>query len=122
VANHRIDRAGQRYGLLVAIAPGPPGIPDSCGKSASTWLCDCDCGTKNYAVITVSLARGRTRSCGCLKRLAARRCKWCEQRIGISRTLSATSLEASEFCTEACRSVYFDDQAYEKEKQNEGPN
>jgi hypothetical protein len=57
----RLDLTGQKFGLLVAkyIDPDP-----ASGKSS--WLCDCDCGTTGYSVLTVSLRSGNTRSCGCL--------------------------------------------------------
>lgn len=35
------------------------------------WLCECECGER-VAVLEISLARGTTRSCGCLRRDSSR--------------------------------------------------
>lgn len=55
------DRAGDRYGKLVAIAP----FRNLTGRPSSYWLCQCDCGNTVYVVATHF--DGRTRSCGCLR-------------------------------------------------------
>ncbi len=63
VGNRRMyrweDRAGKRYGRLVAIEPYPKRITPS-------WICKCDCGTIKV-VSTCSMVNGGAASCGCLK-------------------------------------------------------
>lgn len=54
-----IDIAGQRFGRLVAIRR------TGARSGHSLWLCRCDCGN-TIEVSANSLARERTRSCGCL--------------------------------------------------------
>lgn len=61
-----INRSGKRYGRLIAISY----TGNNKGRSAM-WLCVCDCGNKKMASGT-SLHEGGTRSCGCLKKDAAR--------------------------------------------------
>lgn len=51
---------GQRFGSLVVL-----GLADTVGKH-KRWLCRCDCG-KETVVWQLSLRRGSTQSCGCLK-------------------------------------------------------
>src|SRR5208337_2567146 len=60
----KLDLAGQRFGKLVAIRPGPTHALAN-GKTESTWLCRCDCGEEKV-VLTRSLRERNTRSCGCL--------------------------------------------------------
>lgn len=57
-----IDRKGQRYGRLVAVERLPA---KSIKDTNARWFCRCDCGrsTVSYGQ---DLARGRTKSCGCL--------------------------------------------------------
>lgn len=59
---------GERFGRLLALAPGEPHIQPS-GKRYSTVLCLCDCGNRKQ-VLCQSLRRGATKSCGCLLREA----------------------------------------------------
>ena len=59
------DLTGRRFGRLTVIRrvegyPTPRGLRDG-------WLCKCDCGNE-VVVSTGDLTRGRTRSCGCLRR------------------------------------------------------
>lgn len=54
----RLDLTGQRFGKLVAIAPG-----ERDGKR-TTWRCRCDCG-KEFTALTYDLSCGRRKSCGC---------------------------------------------------------
>lgn len=57
-----MDLTGMRSGRLVAI--------EDVGKSRQgkrLWKCICDCGCE-IVTISVSLANGKTRSCGCLHR------------------------------------------------------
>lgn len=55
-----VDRAGVRYGRLVAQRP----VGTGWGRNI-TWECFCDCG-KTCEVVGVSLTNGTTKSCGCL--------------------------------------------------------
>ena len=57
-----IDLTGQRFGLLTVLKRH--------GHSGNevTWLCKCDCG-KESVVMGEALRRGKTKSCGCLRRL-----------------------------------------------------
>lgn len=56
------DITGQRFGRLTAIRW--EGWTDTWG---SRWLCRCDCG-KEVSVLKNNLMRGKTQSCGCLRR------------------------------------------------------
>jgi hypothetical protein len=57
----RHDLTGQRFGELVAYAPGDNTQADT---KASFWICKCDCG--NWKKVTTSaLRKGQTQSCGC---------------------------------------------------------
>ena len=58
------DITGQRFGRLVALFP----IHTSqYMKEKTVWHCQCDCGNE-VDVVSVSLLRGLTKSCGCLNR------------------------------------------------------
>lgn len=59
------DLAGRVFGRLTAIERGP-----SVSHRRTTWSCTCECG-KTTVVLTQSLLRGNTRSCGCLQREVA---------------------------------------------------
>ena len=62
MAGKPIDLMGQRFGRLVVI--------ERAGTSKNgqvIWRCLCDCG-KEADVLSISLRRGLTRSCGCLSR------------------------------------------------------
>lgn len=58
----RTDLTGQRFGRLVVKSYA---YTDSSKKAI--WVCMCDCG-KNCEVRANDLLRGKTNSCGCLKR------------------------------------------------------
>lgn len=58
----RIDISGQRFGRLITIKRLIPS-----GETRNKWLCQCDCGNKCLAT-TSDLRRGKTKSCGCLKK------------------------------------------------------
>lgn len=63
-----IDRTGQRYGKLVVIRRADNGT----GLAGNArWLCRCDCGAEKVIKGT-SLRVGKTKSCGCLKRVPKR--------------------------------------------------
>lgn len=58
-------KAGDRFGMLVLKEfLTPDKRPD---KTRQFWLCDCDCGTKDFKARADKLKNGRTRSCGCQK-------------------------------------------------------
>jgi hypothetical protein len=60
----RVDLAGQRFGMLVAIDRSSKRVGKT-GIMQSFWRCQCDCG--NVHVINLSTLRsGSARSCGCL--------------------------------------------------------
>ncbi len=51
------DAPGKRYGRLTLISY----------HKSTVWLCQCDCGKEHFAR-SADMRRGRTMSCGCLKR------------------------------------------------------
>ena len=55
-----VDLTGQRFGRLTVLDR-----VGSAGGGSATWRCLCDCG-KETIVLSSSLRRGATRSCGCL--------------------------------------------------------
>ncbi len=56
----RSDISGQRFGKLLALRIS------SVVSGNAHWLCACDCGNK-VSIRVVSLTRGVTKSCGCLR-------------------------------------------------------
>jgi len=56
-----IDLTGNRYGRLVVISEA-----ERVGENRR-WVCKCDCGNE-VTVYGSSLKRGRTKSCGCLRK------------------------------------------------------
>ena len=60
------DLTGKRYGRLTVIKR-----VHKDGEKCSHWLCKCDCGNET-TVIACNLKAGRTQSCGCLNREAAK--------------------------------------------------
>lgn len=60
------DRVGEVYGRLTVISRGPNHVEPS-GATRATWVCKCECGG-TITTVGKSLARGLTRSCGCLLR------------------------------------------------------
>jgi hypothetical protein len=63
-ASQRVDHTGQRFGRLVVV--------EFHSMNPTRWLCRCDCGEK-AVVPSKNLRKGRTRSCGCLRREVASR-------------------------------------------------
>lgn len=57
---------GQRFGRLVVLEQG-----ERDATKLPAWRCRCDCGVV-VTVVGSCLRRGNTRSCGCLRREAAR--------------------------------------------------
>ena len=72
-----IDLTGKRFGRLVAIKP-----VGNDKHGSKQWLCECDCGN-TAIVVSSSLTKGNTRSCGCIasEKIAAR-----NYRHGLRRT------------------------------------
>ena len=64
VSLNAIDITGQKFGRLTATTQ----LKSSHGKA--TWVCICDCGATKI-VLSESLRRGKTKSCGCLRKEAA---------------------------------------------------
>jgi hypothetical protein len=64
------DIAGRRFGRLTALSPVSP--PRSHSKETTwRWRCQCDCGEEIVASLN-ALTSGRTISCGCAQREAAK--------------------------------------------------
>lgn len=62
MARPKKDLTGQRFGRLVVLEDVRIDT-----KHASVWRCVCDCGNEKL-VGANNLARGKTRSCGCLQK------------------------------------------------------
>ena len=61
----KIDLSGKRFGRLNVVGEG---TPFQRGRNVTrAWICKCDCG-KVVKVRQENLAKGRTRSCGCLRK------------------------------------------------------
>lgn len=61
-----IDLTGQQFGRLTVIERDPVRTKSKMSK----WKCQCDCGN-TVSVLSDSLRKGRTKSCGCLSRESA---------------------------------------------------
>ena len=62
-----LDLTGRKFGRLTAIKPS--------GKDSTNhtlWECECECGN-HINVVTYSLTRGSTKSCGCIAKERAKR-------------------------------------------------
>lgn len=66
-----LDLNGQRFGMLQVVTKAGY-LTRPSGQRYIAWECKCDCGGK-ILVCGDSLKRGRTSSCGCLRRENARR-------------------------------------------------
>ena len=62
----RMDIAGQKFGMLVALSYVGK---RQTGSKESLWLCRCDCGVEK-AVSIGNLRSGNTKSCGCFQKAA----------------------------------------------------
>lgn len=51
---------GMKFGSLTVKAQGPNNK-----YNKKVFICDCDCGTKDYSVPKIRLTTGKTKSCGC---------------------------------------------------------
>lgn len=56
--------AGKRFGRLVAM-----GMCKKIGRKELFWACKCDCGN-THIVVVAQLKKGKTLSCGCLRKIA----------------------------------------------------
>ena len=56
-----IDISGQRFGNLIAIKKVPK--PENALTTGTYWLCECDCGNKEFIAHTGLLRRGNTKHC-----------------------------------------------------------
>lgn len=57
-----LDLTGQRFGRLLAVERA--GVNE---HKQTLWRCECDCGNKEFIVLTQSLVKRATQSCGCIK-------------------------------------------------------
>lgn len=57
------DLTGRRFGRWLVLAETPQARP-----GPSKWRCQCDCGRIKEAVGYTGLTKGRSRSCGCLRK------------------------------------------------------
>jgi hypothetical protein len=62
---------GKRFGELTVIREGPPVITSKLPRR--TMICSCSCGTAEVQVRVDTITRGRTKSCGCLRKEAGKR-------------------------------------------------
>jgi hypothetical protein len=76
----KIDMIGKRFGRLTVIEE----IDDSKTKRPR-WLCRCECGNKRI-VRGISLRKGDTKSCGCLKKELAKKLSEAKVTHGSSKT------------------------------------
>ena len=61
------DLTGRTFNRLIVLRQAEDYIGPS-GKHTAQWLCQCSCGSDPIVVQGVSLTRGLTKSCGCLRR------------------------------------------------------
>jgi hypothetical protein len=61
IRSYENDLIGQKFGKLLILKPAPSRHGRAC------WLCQCDCG-KTKSVLGQNLRKGKTKSCGCLRR------------------------------------------------------
>jgi hypothetical protein len=64
------DLTGQRFGLLEVLRFHSFEKSPS-GRTITRWEVKCDCGTDERVVRSECLVRGKTRSCGCIRRARA---------------------------------------------------
>jgi hypothetical protein len=65
-AYKRKDLRDQRFGRLLVI------MLDKHGETENTWICQCDCGERKITRSRLLLS-GKTRSCGCWRKEAAKK-------------------------------------------------
>lgn len=57
------DLTGKKFGRLIILKQS-----ENRNKNNKVlWICNCDCGTKNFETTGRDIVRGDTKSCGCLK-------------------------------------------------------
>lgn len=66
-----IDLSGRKFGQLTVVRRGKT-IKRNNGGTIPYWVCICDCG-KQVEIVGGDLKSGRTQSCGCYQREAARK-------------------------------------------------
>lgn len=71
-----VDMAGMRFGRLTVIKRAEDYVCSN--NKHPRWLCKCDCG-KEIVVISGSIKRGNTKSCGCLRKEIAKQ-RWGEKK------------------------------------------
>lgn len=57
------DLIGKKFGRLTVVRESER--PEYLKNKSSYWICRCDCGNEEFAVISTSLKSGRTKNCGC---------------------------------------------------------
>lgn len=61
----RKDLTGKRFGRITVIQQVEDYVSPK-GHRKARWLCNCDCGNKNFIVVGSDLTSKKTKSCGCL--------------------------------------------------------
>lgn len=92
------DLTGRRFGKVVVISYAGQRMRPG-GTKYSVWNCHCDCGT-DCVLVAADLLRGRSKSCGCLRKYGANRIDLKGQRFGRLTVLH-------EDVTEICHGVRF---------------
>lgn len=59
----RKDLTGMRFGRITVVGYSHT------KNSQPYWFCNCDCGRTNYVIMGNALKQGRTKSCGCARKL-----------------------------------------------------
>lgn len=63
------DLTGQKFGMLTVVQQGDDYINNS-GVHYARYLCKCDCGNEELVSVAPDMLKsGRTRSCGCLRKI-----------------------------------------------------
>ena len=60
--NNFIDLTGQKFGKLTARKVDENKV---CKSKSTYWLCDCDCGNKNFSIEAYRLKHTKMANCGC---------------------------------------------------------
>jgi hypothetical protein len=97
-----IDLTGQRFTRLVVQGYWGVSAQGRCGtKRMRAWTCKCDCGMTRV-ILANSLRRGKSRSCGCLRREKAaarfRALHFIERQMGDEALAGIERLSAMDHC------------------------
>lgn len=65
---HGIDLSGQRFGRWLVLEMTGRLLTKAGPHGASLWRCRCDCGTVKDKVLYSALIKGKSQSCGCLRK------------------------------------------------------